>query len=233
MHWYNKTPAVKTSKINFYYQPSMGEIASMLVSSPGSFDFSYVKQTNSETQYDLLRHFDDVYDVYPAARKQIDKFIGEIEFGTQAKCHFVIHSSNYRKFPTLCIDRVSSANDLTKLSRDYFDYTAEIDQILRRVLTVSGQGTKIKAAVGKSTDAKTPLLSEMFEKNIPYVIDNMDCEIDPVVVARNISNTKATISRKHYNALESYIMLAVLSDDITVKTRTANTHMSRIGVKDV
>lgn len=228
MHWNNITPAVKTSKINFYYQPSMGEIASMLVSSPGSFDFSYVKQTNSETQYELLRHFEEVHDIYPEARKQIDEFISEIEFGIQAKCQFIIQCANYCRFPTLQVDKVSHAHDLVKLKADYHMFRSEIDIILSRVLTATGQGSRIKAAV-----QTRPELTGMFEKNIPYLIDNMDSDIDPVVVARNISNTQASISRDHYNKLESYLMIAVLSDDMSVKLRTAKSHMSKIGVKDV
>lgn len=226
MHW--QQPPVKSSEINFFYKPSMAELAARLVSSPGSFDFGYVNQTGADTQYTLLQHFDDVYNAYPQAREQIDKFVSEIVFSATAKCQFIIGSRNYRKFPTMRVDRISNVIYLRQLSQDYAEYQPEIDIILGRILTSNGQGSKIKAAVEKA-----PQLTGMFEKNIPYVIDNMDSDVDPVVVARNISNTQASITKEHYNKLESYILVSVLSDNMTVRVRTANSHMSKLGVIDV
>ena len=39
----------------------MAEVAAMLISSPGSFDFSYVDQIAKDQQYNLLKHFESIY----------------------------------------------------------------------------------------------------------------------------------------------------------------------------
>jgi len=227
VHWKKQSPAVSSSRINFYYQPSMDEIASMLASSPESFDFEYVKQINSEQQYRLLEHFETVYDCYSKARNNIDHLLGTIEFSTRAKCQFIIGGERYEKFKTVTVNRISDTHDLLKLQLDYSEYKNSIDNIIRQVLLSNGQGTKIQAAVKKSStikqlfQANADLAIEMFE-NSPHM------DYDPVVLARNISKTGVALSTHSYNTLSSYITMSVLTDDLAVRTKTANLHMSKI-----
>lgn len=209
----------------------MAEIASMLVSSPESFDFDYVAQINLDQQYKLLTHFENVHDAYPETRSAIQKMIGEIEFGSGARCLFIIHDKNYKKFPTLDVSRMVRPTDLLKLADDHICWPAEIDSIIQRVLLSHGQGTKIETAVKKSHK-----LTRLFEANIPGAIDSIDASNDPVSLARNISKTDASVTPEYYDKLEAIIMMIVLSDDIKVRTQTAKNHMSKIKraeVKDV
>lgn len=222
MYWNKKSPAVSSSRIHFYYKPSMDEVASMLISSPESFDFEYVKQINKEQQYNLLEDFERVYDQFPGSRKNIDRLISEIPFSVGAKCPFVIHGARFKKFPTLIVDRVSSPYDIEQLAEHHDLYPDEVDEILKSILVSPGQGTKIKTAVAK--DHRLPLL---FANVIPDVINNYEIG-DPVTVARNISHTQARLDTHDYNALESMIMMAVLSDDMKVRTQTATKHMKNI-----
>ena len=231
MYWNKQSPAVTSSKVNFYYQPSMAEIASMLVSSPGSFNFDYVAQINSDQQYQLLTHFETVHDACPETRTVIQKIIGEIEFGSSARCVFIIHDKNYKKFPTLDVSRVVRSADLLRLANDHDRWPTEIDSIIQSVLLSTGQGTKIDNAVKMSHK-----LTRLFEANIPGAIDSVDTSNDPVSLARNISKTGASVTPEYYDKLEAIIMMIVLSDDIKVKTQTAKNHMSKIKraeVKDV
>jgi len=209
----------------------MDEIASMLVSSPESFNFDYVAQINSDQQLKLLTHFETIHDVYHETRPVIQKMIGEIEFGSSARCSFIIHDKNYKKFPTLDVSRMVRPTDLLKLADDHIGWPAEIDSIIQRVLLSTGQGTKIETAVKKSHK-----LTRLFEANIPSAIDSIDASNDPVSLARNISKTDASVTLEYYDKLEAIIMMIVLSDDIKVRTQTAKNHMSKIKraeVKDV
>ncbi len=223
MYWNKKSPAVTSSRINFYYQPSMAEVAAMLVSSPESFDFSYVKQINADQQYKLLSHFEDVYDVYPATRDTIDKMLGTIEFGANAKCQFVIAGKRYGKFPTLKVDRVSAAHHIESLHWDYALHKAEIDKIVQGILLSKGQGAKIEGAIRKKKSAMN-----IFVDNVVPAIETISADHDPVSVARNISKTKVRVPQEAYDHLASTLTMVVLADNIHVKTETVNRHMKNI-----
>ncbi len=222
MYWNKKSPAISSSRVNFYYKPSMAEVAAMLISSPGSFDFSYVDQIAKDQQYNLLKHFESIYDQHPKTRPIINEMLIDIPFSTGAKCEFVIHGERYKKFPGLIVDRVSTPYSIELLAKHHDDYPDEVDQILKNILVAKGQGTKIKTAV--ATTERLPLL---FNSVIPDVLHNREIN-DPVTVARNISHTKAELSKHDYDALESMITMVVLSDDIRVRTNTAIKHMKNI-----
>lgn len=206
----------------------MDEIASMLVSSPKSFDFEYVKQINADQQVNLLCHFEQIYDNYSESQPIISEILPSIEFGASAKNQFVIQGNRYEKFHFLRVNRVTDAHHLIKLADDYKSYPAFIDLILQDILQAKGQGTKIAEAI-----KRRPELSGMFEFNIPQAIEQVDPETDAVSLARNISKTQATVEPKYYDILESYILMSVLSDDLKVKTQTANKHMKNIKKAEV
>lgn len=223
MYWKQKSPAVTSSRINFYYQPSMAEVAAMLVSSPESFDFSYVRQINADQQYNLLSHFEDIYDVYPDTRDAIDKMLGTIEFGANAKCQFVISGKRYGKFPALKVDRVSAAHHIESLHWDYALHKTEIDKIVQSILLSKGQGAKIEGAIRKKKSAMN-----IFVDNVVPAIESISVDHDPVSVARNISKTNVLVPPEAYDKLASTLTMVVLADDLHVKTETVNKHMKNI-----
>lgn len=206
----------------------MDEIASMLVSSPDSFNFEYVEQINSDQQCSLLNHFEEVYDRYKDAQASIEKLLSGVPFGASAKNQFIIQGKRYEKFPFIKVNRVTDVHHLIELADDYKAYPEHIDRILQDILLAKGQGTKISEAL-----KQRPELSGMFEFNIPAAIDRMDPEGDVVSLARNISKTQAPVEPKYYDMLESYIVMSVLSDDLKVKTQTANKHMRSIKKAEV
>lgn len=228
MHWKKQSPAVTSSRINFYYQPSMDEVASMLVSSTGSFNFEYVEQINAEQQFRLLEHFETIYDCYPETRETIEKLLIEIPFGANAKCNFIICNKRYKKFSMLNVDRVTEVHHLVSMAEDWLEFPDDVESILVKVLLAKGQGSKIDGAV-KQRD----ILIEIFKRIIPRAINLVDECNDPVSLARNISKTKAEVDPEYFDKLEAAITMRVLSDNLQVKTQTANTHMKNIRKAEV
>ena len=221
MYW--RKPGVKSNRIDFYFNPSKEQIASLLVTHFEDFDFSYVAETSSETQVSLLYDIEDIYDRFPETHQRIFEILENIPIGTKAKCQFIIGRENYEKFPMIKIDRVPSPHFLLKMAEHYQDFPDAINEIMQRILLSKGQGTKIAESV-KVNDS----LISIFEYNIPFVVSELEHNGDAVTIARNISHTKAPVSKEDYNTLETSILANILGDSMDVSSKTVQRHMKNI-----